>query len=38
VFVGIFEPGVDENEGRAAVEALLQIFFGDTRNWHATVL
>jgi hypothetical protein len=38
VFVGIFEPGIAEDERSAAIETLLQIFFGDARNRHSCVL
>jgi hypothetical protein len=34
VFVWIFETRVDEHGRRAALEPLLEIFFGDPRWWH----
>lgn len=34
VFVGILQPGVDQNGGRAAVETLLEFFFRYARNAH----
>jgi len=38
VFVGILQARIDEDWRRGAVETLLQIFFGDARNRHDSVL
>src|SRR5947207_535682 len=34
VFVGIFQPRVNDDGRRAAIEALFQIFFADAGNGH----
>ena len=38
VFVGVLQAGIDEHGGRAAVELLLEIFFGDSRNAHGPIV
>jgi hypothetical protein len=34
VFEGVFEPGVNDHAGRAAVETRFQLFFRDAGNRH----